>query len=881
MNGQPPSESSIRESEAIRQLRAGIDEFCGESGSNAQAADNDACFELLKTVWSNEGRTKTEDDGTSNGVPLPRAFGRFELRRLLGHGGFGVVFLAFDGRLAREVALKIPRPEVLLSLSLRARFLREAQAAALLDHPHVVPVYDSGEIGPVSYITTGYVRGPSLAEWLKDHTSLLSHRCAASIVADLAEAVAHAHSRGVLHRDIKPSNVLLEPAASAADATFPYLPKLADFGLAKRLEMADQETLQGVLLGTPRYMSPEQAAGRHKEVGVTSDVYGLGAMLYELLCGRPPLVGESAEETIRLIQETEPSRAALRERRVSLDLETICLKCLEKEPSRRYQTALQFSEDLRRFVSGDPVVARPISRPARFVRWCRRRPVVAGLTSALILAVAAGTTTALWQWYRAEQHLKESIAAAAEARKHQYQAEQTLLNLAWLVEESGLWGQQASQFGPAVEEKLKEYHQAVASRSDARWAPIRAALHSFEARKAAVAADAARADSEYRLALDAWREAIRVYPEKTDYRRALALCLRNFSRLVRDRSQEAGDSDPRAVLLDFFSNLAADERYGIGFLQNYAELMLDHGGSLLTHNAKADARDSLELGIVAADVLTAKVPEHEAIRLLSGRLWRVLGDVQAAQRDREVAMQSLDHAIEILDALVAQNPENPIYLIELAAAYHRRGTLAAGASNHLLVVESMERAIDLSEKIGPDNARDPTNRLRRAVSLRYLGNSLQFLNRAEEAMAAYEEHGELLEAMSRHGDIIPADEFRGAARGYHQRGILANATEDYEAASTAFTKGIAAFEKAKGFQFGRLDHLYWAECHYFLARRGESSGDKPAAVEHYEKAVEILKDLAERRNPYPAIKDRYRRSVAALAELKQSSRPRPETSAAP
>src|SRR5262249_46633259 len=241
-----------------------------------------------------------------------KPFGRFRVVRELGRGGYGVVFLAWDPHLRRAVALKVPRPEALLTPELRRRFLHEAQAAAGLDPPGVVPVFEAGEVGPVWYIAARYCPGRSLADRLRECPGPLPARAAAHLVAVLAEAVHYTHSRGVLHRDLKPANVLLEEPADAAGAEgegdWPRawgLPRVCDFGLARPLEGAADETRTGAPVGTPAYMAPEQAAGRKRDVSVATDVWALGVILYECLTGQRPFRGESDHDTLQRVL-TEP-----------------------------------------------------------------------------------------------------------------------------------------------------------------------------------------------------------------------------------------------------------------------------------------------------------------------------------------------------------------------------------------------------------------------------------------------------------------------------------------------------------------------------------------------------------------------------------------------
>jgi eukaryotic-like serine/threonine-protein kinase len=344
-------------------------------------------------------------------APTPeggKKFGRFHIRKELGRGGCGVVYLAFDPVLRRELALKFPLPAVLVSPALRQRFLREARAAAGLDHPYLVAVYEVDE-GPICYIASAYCEGPTLAAWLKDHPGPVPPRKAAMLMAAVADGIAHAHERNILHRDLKPSNILLTPVQSQAGAQaardtvadwelpgaasnggLEVIPRVTDFGLAKVME-ADREengsgcqTRSGAIIGTPQYMPPEQAEGRHEDFGPTADVYSLGAILYELLTGQVPFTGKTDVEILRRIHSEEAVPPRRLRRDVPRDLETICLKCLEKEPRKRYPEAGALGQDLRRYLGKRPIQARRTPAWERVLKWTRRHPLVA--TSSAISA---------------------------------------------------------------------------------------------------------------------------------------------------------------------------------------------------------------------------------------------------------------------------------------------------------------------------------------------------------------------------------------------------------------------------------------------------------------------------------------------------------------
>ncbi len=350
-------------------------------------------------------------DRTGPDGNLPGRIGRFEIVRELGRGGFGLVLLAFDPILARPVALKIPRPEALISASARIRFEREARAAAILSHPGIVPLFETELEGPIQYAAFGYVAGETLADFMRRHSASLPPGLAANIVAKLAEAVEHAHQRGVIHRDLKPGNVLLDQFDDGLpDPPQPLLEslKITDFGLAKFSASESQMlTKQGAVVGTPSYMAPEQALGRDAEIGPATDVYSLGAILYELLTGRPPFKGASDLETLRAVELAPPRPPRQLNSHVPRDLEAICLKCLEKSPKHRYAGAGQLAADLHRFDQGLPVQARPTTRWRRAVRWCARNPALTGSLAAVLLCLSVGLTVALVQQRLLRRQLTE------------------------------------------------------------------------------------------------------------------------------------------------------------------------------------------------------------------------------------------------------------------------------------------------------------------------------------------------------------------------------------------------------------------------------------------------------------------------------------------
>ncbi|MCI0639307.1 MAG: protein kinase [Gemmataceae bacterium] len=404
-----------------------------------------ACVDLLRRLWprpESSPLAPREDNNSPIESSIQR-FGPFEIRGELGRGGFGIVFLAHDTRLGRDVALKVPRTDVLVSADLRARFQQEARAAAGLDHPNLVPLYEAGEVGPISYLASAYCPGITLAEWLRLQEKPAPFKDAASLLEILATAVQHAHERGIIHRDLKPANVMLVSGGVVSGADddgtthhspltthqeplplTSYQPRITDFGLAKLLDGQPQQTHSGHLLGTPTYMAPEQAEGRG-QIGPAADVYALGVILYELFTGRPPFQADSGLATLLLVRKEEPVSPSRLRPKLPRDLETICLKCLEKEPTKRYAAAQDLADDLRRFLNAEPIRARPIGALGRVAKWIRRRPATAALVAVSTLAALLLLTVLVIsdvQIREKQKQTENALQSTTEAKNHLAQA---------------------------------------------------------------------------------------------------------------------------------------------------------------------------------------------------------------------------------------------------------------------------------------------------------------------------------------------------------------------------------------------------------------------------------------------------------------------------
>ncbi len=399
--------------DALQAVIARSEELADSFGNS----DLTAVREVEPATESMHASRSEPTDGTSRSEPvlssaddfddpsLPAVPG-FEILETLGFGGMGVVYLARQTRLNRMVALKMIRAHALFDQETKSRFQVEAESIARLAHPNIISIYEVGETNSLPFVALEYVSGGSLADLIRTRT--LTSRVAAEIVGKLARAVQYAHDRDVIHRDIKPGNVLVCPSSddhpltgtSNHDAVtiqsepikhLDFQPKLTDFGLARLTNLDDRHTRTGTVIGTPAYMAPEQAQGKHQDVGTSADIYSLGAILYELLTGRAPFRAGSPVDTMRQVIDEDPVSLRALSSDVSKDLETICMKCLHKRPQARYASAAVLADDIDRYLSGQPVVARPLPAHLRVARWCRRRPATASLiaTSALLLLTVA------------------------------------------------------------------------------------------------------------------------------------------------------------------------------------------------------------------------------------------------------------------------------------------------------------------------------------------------------------------------------------------------------------------------------------------------------------------------------------------------------------
>jgi serine/threonine-protein kinase len=701
----------------------------------------DVGSEVDKAVTRAPAASKVEhaSDGVQPSVP------GYELLGVLGRGGMGVVYKARQKSLNRIVALKMVLAGAHAGERELKRFRAEAESVARLVHPNIVQIYEVGEQDGLPFFSFEYVDGGSLDKKLAGTPQ--PAREAAELAEKLARAVQYAHECGIIHRDLKPANILLQgpgarasmsavrtqgagvrsedpgdkthemgpsgaaPFSLAADSQSPIpnpkslVPKITDFGLAKHLQndmgmtAPGGLTQSGAIVGTPSYMAPEQAGGGAIPVGPAADVYALGAVLYELLTGRPPFQGENAMDIMLLVLSEEPVPPSRLRPRLPADLETICLKCLYKESRKRYGSAEALADDLRRFLDGKPIVARPVGRLERLWRWCVRNPVVAGLLAALFLVIVGGFLAVTSQWLRAESqrelaeenerradanrkraedNLREANTQRKRAEEAFRQAKRAVDDYYTRVSENKLLGVPGMEplRKDLLEAALKYYQDFVdQNRTDAK---IRAELATAYFRLATITeliGSKPRAQEAYRRATDMFEQVVRDEPGNHLCRRRLVVCLNDFGLTLQENGQidESRKMYSRSRLLG--EKLLDDQPNDYSVHSALAKTYLN---TAIVSDKEGRTQDAVEFYLKCQHIqenIVYRVPLNSEYKSDLSLTYMNLGSAYLEHGQPQQGLDLYYKTLAIQKELVRQGPDAIYYRRLLGAVYHNIGML--------------------------------------------------------------------------------------------------------------------------------------------------------------------------------------------------------------
>jgi serine/threonine-protein kinase len=670
----------------------------------------------------------------------------YEILGELGRGGMGVVYRARQVRLKRLVALKMILAGVHADPQTLARFRSEAEAVARLKHPNIVQIYEVGEREGCPFFSLEYLDGGSLA--IKLRGTPLTAREAAQLMQTLANAVHYAHQNGLVHRDLKPANILL-----TAEGT----PKISDFGLAKQVDSDAGQTRTGQILGTPSYMAPEQASGDVRRIGPACDIYALGAILYELLTGRPPFRAPTVLETLEQVRSRDPVPPRQLQPSTPRDLETICLKCLQREPHKRFASAEELAEDLRRFLAGEPIRARPVSSWERAWKWIRRRPALAALSAlsafcllALLLTSLAYNDRLQAALAQAQTHQKEAQQNAAEAEENFQTAQQVVDKFFTQVSEKKL--RDVPGFQPTRQDLLKsalDYYQEFARRhgTDAK---LQAEVARTLFRVAVIEWDLGHADralAANHRALEILEPLLKEQPTDRGLRREQA----KNSGLIGFIHWYEEDGERKAYpwyekAIPIFAGLLAEEpgdRETRRFLAN----TYDNVGLMHSVISKQQADDYLRKSWEHRQELVRQQPGEPDYQYLLAGSWNNLGQYNADPNHS--MMECYNKAAEILQELVRANPRVFTYRKALGMILSNIGDQLLKQKKTQQALLALRKGWDVLEPLARENPDVPEFQHTLADNCTNLANALKQAGQREEALLVYQRGQEAIEKLAR------------------------------------------------------------------------------------------------------------------------------------
>lgn len=664
----------------------------------------------------------TPSDGRRDALPAMPGMSRYKMVRTLGRGGMGVVYLAHDLQLDRPVALKMLAGGPAASPEALARFQAEARAVAQLHHPHIAPVFDIGEVEDRPYFTMEYLAGGTLSDRLRKGP--YRPRDAAAVVETLARAIHSSHQQGILHRDLKPANVLL---------TEDGIVKITDFGLAKWLERADSATRTGEILGTPSYMAPEQASGVVRKLGPACDVYALGAILYELLTGRPPLQSPDPMQTLLLVLSEDPVPPQRLTPGIPRDLQTICMKCLDKSPGSRYATAMELAEDLERFAQGLPIRARPLPFWERGARLARRHPSLAALLLVIVLAVTTIIVGSLW--YNAQ--LRSELSRSEQLFERGRELAQWML-----FDHTEDIGRLRGSTEPQEKliTQLLEYLDAMAELAD------RDDALTLEVAKAYRRIGEVQGDPNHtnlgqtEAALASYQKSARLYKQllaaggDTELERELALTWADIAEIERTLGQQDAAVEYADDAINLLREL--DERkHHTTPLKQALLIALDRRARLAADVGQLDQaltlrREALEL----AESITRELPDSSDARRLLATVQSDMGQVYEAQGDQQQAKKYYREALSAITGIASAKPHDARAQRDLTVALLHLGDILAREGDMDEAMASFERVVQLRRELVALDPRSATAQRDLAVAMDRVSGLYELQQRYPDAV---------------------------------------------------------------------------------------------------------------------------------------------------
>jgi tetratricopeptide (TPR) repeat protein len=693
----------------------------------------------------------------TNSPRNPRRFGDYEIVREIARGGMGVVFQARQLSLNRTVAVKMVLAGQLADERDIRRFYTEAEAAASLDHPGIVPIFEVGHNEGQHYFSMGFVDGQSLSQRLA--LGPLPHREAAALMVKVAEAIEYAHQREVIHRDLKPANILLDRHGN---------PRVTDFGLAKKVQCDSGLTGSGQIMGTPSYMPPEQAGGKRGEVGPASDVYALGATLYAVLTGRPPFQSATAMDTVIQVLSDEPVPPRRLNAAVPQDLETICLKCLEKEPQKRYPRAELLGADLRRFLAEEPIAARPVGGLERTWRWCRRNPWAAALAGTVAASLLTATVVAILVASQQSAH-----ARAIRGKNTELTAANTALELerTRALEREKLAIDAVKRFGDAVSTNrvLKDN----AALEPLRRELLKEPLSFFKT---------------LRDQLDAARD---TRPESLDRLARAAFDLAQLTAEIGDR-QDALRAHKESLAI---GERLARENPNVDQFQSQLAATYGTIGSLQIQTGDPDqALESYNNALVIQDRLArdnASVTEFQSELATSHNN---IGALQSQTGHPDQALDSYAKALTIFERLARENPSVTKFQSRVAGSHNNIGFLQSQAGRPDQALESFGKALAIRERLARENPSANELQLSLAGTHANIGLLQRATGHPDQALQSCAKALAIQERLARENPSVTEFQSR-LAQSYNNIGMLRSETGHPDQALESYAKALPIDER--------------------------------------------------------------------------------------